>query len=458
VPVMRSVPFGLLGLSTALLATGCGSASDERTGSADSFLVAGAHGSDSVAAAQAGTSYIVDLAPGGDAALDAWVKEHGAHGRHFRFASAQAVDVASPSDANSLRGVPGVVGVYPNQIVTANGKPGGGGGGTASQVLPVSVTRVRAPNAWTLTTGANVGIAIVDTGIDEAHADLAHAGSCFTAFSTCSDGNGHGTHVAGIAAALDNTIGVVGVAPGAVTYSVRVLDNSGSGTDETIINGLEWVLANAASEVPPIRVVNMSLGRAGTENDNPVLHGAVQDLVAAGITVAVAAGNDQQSEISGQVPAAYAEVLAIASTTAVAGKLSTKGACAGVTIAADTASYFTTDGAGVAVSAPGEDAENVTTSCGLQSVGILSLASGGGTTRKSGTSMASPSVAGVAALLVSNDWTLQPSDVRSRLAANSSCAGVAPKDSPTSSYTFDGVREGVVNAAAALGILGSSCP
>jgi len=444
---------------TAFLVLACGGDVTGADGaSVQSSLGRGSFGSDSVSAARAGNGYIVELAPGGDAELDAWLAAHHGRARAFRFSHARAVDLASPGDVAGLRALPGILGVYPNRVVQAIAKPGGGGGGPVGEVLPAGVARVGADQAWSVTTGAGVGIAIVDTGIDADHADLAHPdpAACFTAFGTCDDGHGHGTHVSGIAAALDNTTGVVGVAPGAVPYAVRVLDNSGSGTDETIIAGLEWILANAALVAPPIKVANLSLGRPGFAEDNNVLHTTVQNVVAAGITIVVAAGNDKLTEITDQVPAAYPEVLAIASTTAVAGKGLTRGSCAGISVPADTASYFTTDGAGVAVSAPGEEAENITNGCMLQSVGILSLAVGGGTTRMSGTSMASPTVAGVAALLLAQDSTRTPGDVACRLAASASSIDSAPKDSPTSSYTFDGEREGVANAPAALAL--SACP
>jgi len=449
----------LLGtVSVAVLLLGCGATTTDEGKQMQSSLAGRDFGQDSVSAARAGSGYIVELAPNADGALDGWLEAHHARARAFRFVHARAVDLASPSDVARLRALPGVVGVYPNRIVQAIAKPGSGGGGTTGEVLPAGVARIGADQAWSVSTGANVGIAVVDTGIDADHPDLAHPdpASCFTAFATCDDGHGHGTHVSGIAAALDNTAGVVGVAPGAVPYAVRVLDSSGSGTDETIIAGLEWILANAASVDPPIRVANLSLGRPGDMNDNPVLRTTVQNVVSAGITLVVAAGNDKATEITDQVPAAYPEVLAIASSTAVAGKGITRGSCAGVTVLADTASYFTTDGPGVAVSAPGEEAENIGNGCFLQSVGILSLAIGGGTTRMSGTSMASPTVAGVAALLLSNDPTREPSDVACLLAASASSAGSAPINSPTAGYTFDGVREGVANAPAALAL--GACP
>ena len=120
----------------------------------------------------------------------------------------------------------------------------------------------------------------------------------------------------------------------------------------------------------------MSLGRAGTLDDNPTQRAAVQNLVANGIAVIVAAGNDATLEVSQQVPATYPEVIAIASTTAKVGTNSYTG-FSGV-IGADTASYFTTDGAfnsttgiGVSISAPGETQEDISRAGYVQSVGIL---------------------------------------------------------------------------------------
>src|SRR5207247_6163384 len=128
------------------------------------------------------------------------------------------------------------------------------------------------------------------------------------------------------------------------------------------------------------------------------------------------------------VPAGFSEVLAVASTTA---KDGTKNRF-GYFISADAASYFTTDGVDVAISAPGEDQENVSNGYLLSSVGILSTRLGGGTTRMSGTSMASPHAAGVAALLYQKaGGNLSPSDVRNKLVSSASGKYVVPRNGAT---------------------------
>jgi subtilisin family serine protease len=289
---------------------------------------------------------------------------------------------------------------------------------------------------------AAAGVAILDTGIDLTHADLAVEPDRFDAYGgTCQDGNGHGTHVAGIVAAKSNTIDVVGVAPNAKLFCARVLDNSGSGGDSDVLAGLDWVF-NLNSSALRIRVVNMSLGRDGAVNDNPALHAAVQKLDTQGVAIVVAAGNDPAKDITQQIPAAYGEVQAIASTTAKAGTSSCRSHP--LPVGADTASYFTTDGMGVAISAPGEDQEDIAKSCFLSSVGILSLKRGGGTTRMSGTSMAAPHVSGIVAVILAANPSLSGSASILQAILNAAVLkGEAPKHSPASSYTFDGVQEGI---------------
>jgi subtilisin len=349
----------------------------------------------------------------------------------------------------ALRRNAAVVSIVPDRVVEAfqGKKPGGGGGGGgSSQAIPEGVKRVGAPRLGS--DGTGIGVAIVDSGIDLSHADLAVGAVKFDSFGgTCQDGNGHGTHVAGTVAALDNTIDVLGVAPKATPYCVRVLDNSGSGSDATVIAGLNWVYQNRAS----IRVVNMSLGRPrSTDDDDAPIRSAIQGLTNEGVIVVVAAGNDATKEVKDMVPARFPEVIAVASTAAKSGT----NACRNLSspIAADTASYFTTDGAlsaenvGVTISAPGEDQENVSRPCLISSVGVLSLRAGGGTTRMSGTSMASPHVAGIVARILQKSIASGVEGVRSHLRTTASQTGTAPLNSPTSSYTFDGEREGIAQA------------
>jgi subtilisin family serine protease len=204
----------------------------------------------------------------------------------------------------------------------------------------------------------------------------------------------------------------------------------------------------------------MSLGREGSLNDNPLYRLAIQTLTNAGITVVVAAGNDQSLEVADNIPATYPEVLAVASTTAIDGSNQCRNFSG--TIAADTASFFTTDGAfddatgiGVTISAPGAEKENIKRNCFIQSVGILSLKAGGGTTRMSGTSMASPHTTGVVALLQDDaGGTLDPETIRDLIMNSAKQIGIAPLNSPTGGYSFDGEREGILSACGALGV----CP
>lgn len=109
-----------------------------------------------------------------------------------------------------------------------------------------------------------------------------------------SDGNGHGTHVAGTIGARYNGSGVVGVAPGIRLYSVRVLNNAGSGSTASVVCGIDWVTKNAAKLA--IKVANMSLGGGGSDDgncgntNNDAMHKAICSSVAAGVTYVVAAG------------------------------------------------------------------------------------------------------------------------------------------------------------------------
>jgi subtilisin len=248
------------------------------------------------------------------------------------------------------------------------------------------------------------GVAIIDTGISPNHPDLNVVGgrNCSTG-NSWSDGNGHGTHVAGTVAARG---AIVGVAPGAPLYAVRVLNNAGSGSWSSIICGVDWVTANAAT----IKVANMSLGGSGTAGSgcaSSSLRQAICRSVAAGVTYVVAAGNSA-SDAAGFVPAAYPEVITVAAIADFDGKAGGGATATCRSDVDDTHANFSNygiAGAGAAghvdITAPG--------------VCIKSTwHSGDGYHTISGTSMASPHVAGAAALWLSGR-SGSPADVRTAL-------------------------------------------
>ena len=340
----------------------------------------------------------------------------------------------------------------------------------AGEIVPAGVERVGAAPGMVDYKGAGIGVAVLDTGLDLTNTDLRCASNSFSAYgASAQDDNGHGTHVGGIIAAVGNGSEVVGVAPRATLYAVKVLNTQGRGYDSDIIAGLNWVLNNARICYPPIKVINMSFGRPASRFDG-ALHAAIQAVVNSGITVVVAAGNDPLRQVKDVAPAGFPEVITVASTTA------RQGASSGTfgTIAADTASFFTTSGAmdqtgdGVAISAPGEEEEDVDADW-ITSVGIPSTKPGGGIARMSGTSMAAPHVTGAVALLYEKARinSVQLSPVDAKLAVmHGDRINDAPLDSRTSSgfysaaYAFDGEREGILDVPLALQFLDSlpKCP
>lgn len=168
--------------------------------------------------------------------------------------------------------------------VEAAARPGGGGGGTQpAQTIPAGITRVGGG-----VPGATGTAWVIDTGIDLDHPDLnvdvARSRNFVSRETSPEDLNGHGTHVAGTIAARDNSIGVVGVAPGATVVAVRVLNRRGTGSYADIIAAVDYVAANGRSG----DVANMSLG-GGT---SAALDTAVVNAASRGIVFALAAGNE----------------------------------------------------------------------------------------------------------------------------------------------------------------------
>lgn len=316
----------------------------------------------------------------------------------------------------------------------------------ATDTVPTGVDRIEADLSSQLAgngSGAvGTAVAIIDTGIS-AHPELNIAGgyNCdgFFAFfnrNAWSDGNGHGTHVAGTVAARDNDpnnidlFNIVGVAPGAPLWAVKVLNSNGSGSLSSIICGINWVAANGPGTVRNIKVANMSLGGSGSDRpsdsncnntNNDSMHKAICNAVTKkGVTFVVGAGNSN-ADFATFVPAAYNEVLTV---TAVAdydgrgGGLAKPPTCPSPYGDDDTAATFsswTTLGNADAlhtIAAPG--------------VCINSTWNNKGYATISGTSMASPHAAGTVALCISSG----------------ACAGLSPAQIITKLRTDSAVRSG----------------
>ena len=284
-----------------------------------------------------------------------------------------------------------------------------------TEVLPWGINKIDAESVWPLGgTGFGVDVGVIDTGISASHPDLAGniKGGVSEVWYTSSwnDGNGHGSHVAGIIGAVDNTIGVVGASPAANLYAIKVLDRNGSGYISDVINGIDWAIANG------MQVVNLSLG---CDCDSLSLHEAVTRAQDAGVVVVAAAGNSGGNVL---YPAAYSEAIAVAAVDS-----------------ANIAPYWSSRGPEVDLAAPGKS--------------IYSTYKGTGYATLSGTSMAAPHVAGAAALMLGapvdpaydadEDGIWDPVEVQNKLQATTATdLGVGGVD--------DIYGYGLVNALAAF--------
>src|SRR3989338_8322567 len=273
---------------------------------------------------------------------------------------------------------------------------------TFAQTIPTGINRTDGDLSSTISgdnqNSVDVDIAIIDTGVYLTHPDL----NVFKNISFVqgakkgNDDNGHGTHVAGIAAAKDDSNGVVGVAPGARIWAVKVLDRNGSGSLSNVIKGIDYVTANAAQ----IDVANMSLGCQCT---SAAMNTAIANSVAAGVTYVVAAGNNAM-DASTFSPANHPDVITVSAIVDTDGKCGGLGSSTGYG-ADDTFASFSNFGSAVDIAAPG--------------VNIYSTWKGGSYNTISGTSMASPHVAGAAGLYKSTHIA-SPADVKASLLSNGS--------------------------------------
>lgn len=230
------------------------------------------------------------------------------------------------------------------------------------QVIDWGVNVVQAPQLWLETKGEGIKVAVLDTGIDPNHPDLKPNIKKGINFTTSNpndfvDRQGHGSHCAGIIAACDNLVGVVGVAPRAELYIAKVLGDDGTGSIDAIIKGIDWAIAQQ------VDVISMSLGCPA--DPGAAFHNAFKRAKDAGIVVVAASGNENTHV---GWPATYEETIAV-------GAISQSFERAG----------FSNFGSELDVAAPGVD--------------IYSTYKNGGYAKLSGTSMATPMVAGVVALV-----------------------------------------------------------
>jgi type VII secretion-associated serine protease mycosin len=257
-----------------------------------------------------------------------------------------------------------------------------------------ALTNIRAFDAWDITTGAGVAIAVIDTGVSSAHPDL--QGQILPGYNAVNDSdrseddNGHGTAVSGlIAARTDNGEGIAGLCWDCAIIPIKALDSLGRGSDASLARGIRWAADSGA------RVINLSLGGTG---DNQVLREAVEYANSRGVLLVAASGNERERGNAVVYPAAYPEVLAVGGT--------------GNT---DQIVGFSNTGDHVDLAAP---------SVGLWTTIIGERQYG----PPNGTSFSSPYVAGAAGLV----WTLRPdlahTDVKCILEASADDQGTPGKD------------------------------
>jgi subtilisin family serine protease len=280
----------------------------------------------------------------------------------------------------------------------------------SAQTVPTGIRRIRTdlhPFADIDGDGGDmdVDVAVIDTGVDPGHPDLnvadgVHYFNMGSEDSLYNDDNGHGTHVAGTIGARDNTEGVAGVAPGARIWAVKVLAAGGSGYLSDILKGIDWVRARAND----IEVINMSLGGKGYSQSYRT---AIASCVDAGIVVVVSAGNDG-IDIYGRdgtfgtaddcVPAAFPETAAISALADSDGKPGGLGFWPGYGPDDSFASFSNFSASVIAenpVNSPGKAIDLI-----MPGVEIYSTWLNGGYASMTGTSMAAPHAAGLAALYI----------------------------------------------------------
>jgi thermitase len=326
--------------------------------------------------------------------------------------------------ARLLNRVPGVLYAEPDYILRATSVPNDPRFGELYGINNGNDADLDGPEGWDLAFGpgvfpaSGVRVGIVDTGIDQSHPDLSgktvacagvknfgvlglFGGDPTIVANKCTDDNNHGSHVAGtIGAIANNGVGVAGVAPPAQIASCKALSSSGSGATSGVANCITWEAQQG------VRVISMSLGGGASTT----LQSAVQNAYrnGNGALIVAAAGNDGNSTLN--YPAAYPEVVSVAASDR-----------------NDAHASFSNVNADVEVDAAGVD--------------VLSTVPGGSYATMSGTSMATPHVAGVAAMIAYRFPSLNAAGIRSRLDA-----GVDDLGTPGRDATFGFGRVNLVKA------------
>src|SRR3989475_620031 len=284
-------------------------------------------------------------------------------------------------------------------------------------------TQIRANQVWISATGQGIPVAILDTGIDSTHPEfagrIALCHSEITNTDTCEDPNGHGTHVAGIAGAAGINPSAKGVAPAVSLFSDQVLDATGSGSISVIIAGIDYATAHGA------KVISMSLGTSAISTNQPncdtaipSLTTAINNAVAAGVTVVAAAGNSGIKGVG--APGCISSTIAV-----------------GAVDNTDTIASFSSVGGPMAdhgIVAPGV---NIFSSWLLDGYATLS-----------GTSMATPHVAGTIALMMQSNPSLTPAQIKNTL-FSTACTGITSPSCPGGAVPNSVYGHGRVDALAA---------
>ncbi|WP_211749637.1 S8 family peptidase [Paenibacillus sp. Marseille-Q4541] len=241
--------------------------------------------------------------------------------------------------------------------------------------IPWGVKQIRAPKAWSTSTGHKIKIAVIDTGADYQHPDLRHSLARGINLLNRSmlplDDNGHGTHIAGTIAAANSTEGIIGVAPRSVIYPVKAFDNQGSAYVSDIILGIDWCVRNR------VDIINMSFGM---RTKSKALLDVVNRATKQGIVIVASSGNDGKRR-SIDYPARYSQTISV-----------------GATDENRHIADFSNRGPHVDIYAPGKNIN----SCWVQ----------GKYHEMSGTSMATSHVSGAIALLMAERPGLTPDEIK----------------------------------------------